>query len=261
MCATVGVGSSPIISNNLMKKLFLSFLLAFSSIELIFAFFEPLPESGTRPQQYIQFDLGITPKVGIEHDKQFFLLQYSFDWEPFVFWTGFESDGALSDFGFRTDYLPFCAKKNSGRWLFGASFTYHFQNYSDEYHENDFSTEAAVKWKSDAGFSFLARGGFHAKITRFPDLPKIKITDRTMAARVQVNKVWPCGIEIGAGFGSYNDFRYPLFFCPQLDFELAYNIKKRARIGAELEAGMTDFWASVAYFNYMMIKVNMRFCF
>ena len=231
------------------------------SLHSVFAAVEPLPQNGTRPQQYIQLDFGITPKVGIEHDRQFFLLQYSFDWSPFIFWTGFESDGNLNDFVFRTDYLPFCADRDSGRWLFGASFTYHFQNYSDEYHEDDFSSEGAVKWKSDSGFTFLARAGFHAKITRFPDLPKIKITDRTMTARVQVNKIWACGTEIGAGFGSYNDFRYPLFFCPQFDVELACNIKKRLRIGAELEAGMTDFWASAAYFNYLMIKLNTRFCF
>ena len=225
-----------------------------------FAKIETLPQS-ERPKQFIQFEFAQTPNWGINKKQNYGGAQYNFDWQPFGGFAGFQANQREFDLVLRTDYLPFASYHENGVWRFGAATTYHLQRSSGNYAQHDILQEMEVRWISARGLTFTVRNGYAFKLTSFDAIDDLKITNHDFVAYAEIDKLWPCGAEIFTSIGSYNLFRHPLFFCPQWNFGAAYNFKNIVRLGVILELGMTDFWASVAYFNHITVKWNARFMF
>ena len=274
------VGSSPIIStwlngvNNAvffwrfiqkvvreMKK-FSAILIPLIFIAAVpaFAKIETLPQS-KKPKQYLQFDLAHNTNRGIERNQNWLGMRYDFDWQPFGFFAAFQSDARTNDFTIKSDYLPFAGYHQNGVWRFGASTTYHMQRYKSSFTMHDILEEFEVRWISNYGLTFTVRNGYRFGLTTFDAIKDFRIKDHDFCVYAEVDKVWKNGLEIFTALGSYSLFNYPKFFCPQWTFGAAYNIQNAVRIGASLELSMTDFFASVAYFNYISLRWNVRFCF
>lgn len=244
-----------------MKKLSAIFIpIIFIAAVPAFAKIETLPQS-EKPKQYLQFDIAQSANRGIERNQNWLGIQYNFDWQPFGFFTAFQLDPRTSDFTLRSDYLPFISRRENGVWRFGAATTYHLQRYKNTYWEHDILEEFEIRWISNTGLTFTVRNGYAFRLTNFDAIKGLHITDHDFAAFVEVDKVWPNGLELFTSLGSYNLYRYPRFFCPQLTFGAAYNIKDAVRLGLLLDLGMTDFLATVAYFNHVLVRWNVRFCF
>ncbi|MBR5096066.1 MAG: hypothetical protein IK094_03045 [Treponema sp.] len=243
-----------------MKKLvpFATFL--FLSLASAFAAIEPLPQT-ERPKQFLQFDFAQSADRGIERKQNWFGMEYNFDWQPFVFFTAFQLDSRTTDLTIRSDYLPFTSRREKGHWRFGAATTYHLQRYNNSYWEHDLLEEFEIRWISNKGLTFTVRNGYAFRLTTFDAINDFHITDHDFVAFVEVDKLWSNGLELFTSLGSYNLYRYPRFFCPQWTFGAAYNIKDAVRLGVILDLSMTDFYASVAYFNHVLVRWNVRFCF
>ena len=273
------VGSSPIIStwlngvNNAvffwrfikklseMKKLSAVFIpIIFIAAAPAFAKIETLPQS-EKPKQYLQFDMAQAANRGIERNQTWLGMEYSFDWQPFGFFAAFQSDARTNDFTLRSDYLPFAGYHENGVWRFGAATTWRGQRYKTSYWQHDILEELEIRWISNYGLTFTIRNGYAFRLTAFDAIKNFHITDHDFVAFVEVDKVWPNGLELFTSLGSYNLFRQQRFFCPQWTFGAAYNIKGAVRIGFLLDLSMTELWASVAYFNHILARWNVRFCF
>ncbi len=242
------------------KTSVLAFLVSALFLSSAFAKIETLPID-QRPKQYIQLGYGRTVDRGINRNKNYGFAQYNFEWQPFGGFAGFQSDSKIFDLTLRTTYLPFAGYHQNGVWRFGASTAYHMQRSLDSYREHDILWEIEARWISTSGLTFVGRTGYSLRVTTFDAIKNFCMTDGDIVAYAEVDKVWKNGMELFTSLGSYNLYRYPLFFCPQWTFGAAYNIKEVVRVGASLEVGMTDFYASVAYFNHIMAKVDVRICF
>ena len=225
-----------------------------------FAKIETLPQGG-RPKQHIQIGYGRTLDRGIDRNKNYGEVQYSFDWQPFAGFVGFQSDSQIFDLTVRTTYLPFAGGHQNGVWRFGLSTAYHFQRSKDSYGQHDILGEIEARWISSYGVTFIGRTGYSCRITTFDSIENFNIANGDFVAYAEVDKIWKNGFEIFTSIGTYNLYRYPLFFCPQWTFGAAWNFKETFRIGALLEVGMTDFYAAVAYFNHLMTKCSVRIMF
>ena len=226
---------------------------AYAKVELV-----PQEE---RPKQYVQLGYGRTFNRGIDRDKNYGEARYNFDWQPFGGFAGFQTDSKIYDLTLRTSFLPFAGYHQNGVWRFGAAAAYHLQRSIDSYCEHDVLGEIEARWISARGLTFTARTGWSYRMTTFDAIKNFSITQSDFTLYAEVDKVWNCGLELFTSIGSYNTYRYPLFFCPQWTFGAAWNIKNFVRIGASLELGMTDFFASVAYFNHIMARCDVRILF
>ena len=244
-----------------MKKVFaLSAAIFFLFLSSVFAKVEALPQE-ERPRQFVQLSYGRTMNRGINRSKNYGEIQHNFDWQPFGGLVGFQSDAALYDLTIRTCYLPFVGGHQNGAWRFGASSAYHMQRSIESFRSHDILLEIEARWISTNGLTFTGRSGYAFKATTFDAIKGLAIRNHDFVAYAEVDKVFSNGIELFTSIGTYNLYRYPLFFCPQWTFGAAYNFKKAFRLGALVEVGMTDFYASVAYFNHIMVKCNARICF
>ncbi|MBR5966209.1 MAG: hypothetical protein IK015_08870 [Treponema sp.] len=242
------------------KVLSLTLLAAWLLAEPAFAKIETLPQT-QRPKQFLQFDMAASTNRGIERNQNWLGMEYNFDWQPFGFFAAFQLDSRTSDWTLRSDYLPFAGYHQNGVWRFGAATTYHAQRYKNSYWEHDLLEEFEVRWISNTGLTFTVRNGYVFRLTTFDALNDFKITDHDFCVFAEVDKVWSNGLELFTSLGSYNLYRYPRFFCPQWNFGAAYNIKDAVRLGVLLDVSMTDFWASAAYFNHILVRWNVRFSF
>ncbi|MCR5045638.1 MAG: hypothetical protein K6A42_03575 [Treponema sp.] len=243
-----------------MKKFVFFALFLSLSLPCAFAVIETLPQD-ERPKQFLQFDFSQEMNRGIERKKTWGGVQYNFDWQPFGFFGGFQINSQLRDLTIRSDYLPFAGYHENGVWRFGPTTSYHMQRYSNSFREHDILQEIEARWISKRGLTFKGRTGFSLRITTFDAIKNFSISSLDFMAYAEVDKRWSNGLELFTSLGSYSLYRYPLFFCPQWAFGAAYNIKDKIRLGALLELSMTDFFASVAYFNYITLRFNVRFCF
>ncbi len=243
-----------------MKKLSALIFFLFITLFCAFANIETLPIE-KRPRQWIQFDFGSSLNRGIRRNQPFASVEYNFDWQPFQATTGFKIDSRTIDFTLRSSYLPFAIYQEKGVWRLGAATSYHMQRYSNSFFERDIFEEFEARWISKRGLTVAARIGYSWRITTFDALKNFFITDADPVICVEFDKLWPNGVELFAALGSYSFYRYPLFFCPQWTFGAAYNIKQKVRLGAEAELSMTDFYASVAHVNQIVVKCNTRFMF
>ncbi len=244
-----------------MKKTFaLAFSISAIFISSAFAKIELLP-TDERPTQWLQFNLGRSAERGIERNKTWTGIEYNFDWQPFGGFIGFQTDTDNFDLTLKTDYLPFAFRSKRGVWRLGAATNWHMQRRPDSYFQHDILEEFEARWLSDKGFAFCARGGYSLRITTFDALQNFKVTQSDIVISMEVDKIWKSGIELFASIGSYSLYRYPLFFCPQWTLGAAFNIKRQIRLAASLDLSMTDFYASVAYFNQIIAKCSVRFIF
>ena len=225
-----------------------------------FAKVEPLAQA-EKPDQFIQMDFGRTMNRGIERNQTWAGFQYSFDWQPFFGFAGFEFEPNYYDITLRTGFLPFAGYHENGVWRFGATTAWHLQRKEGSYSQRDLLQEIEVRWISTRGLTFTARTGFVFKAALFDKLDDFCIKNFDPVAYAQIDKVWKSGFELFTSIGTYNLYRYPLFFCPQWNFGAAWNFKKTLRLGALAEIGMTDFYSSVAYFNHVLVKCNLRIMF
>ena len=244
-----------------MKKFFVLFIpLIFFPLSSAFAKVEFVPQD-KKPRQWIQAETGGTFDRGIDRKKFFGGGAYDFDWQPFSGFAGAQIDANLVDATLRTAWLPIASERENGVWRFGAAAAWHLQRSPYSYTEHDILGEIEARWISKRGLTFTARTGYSWRITSFDALENFSVGQSDFVAYAEIDKLWKCGLELFTSIGTYNLYRYPLLFCPQWTFGAAWNIKDRVRVGALLELGMTDFFASVAYFNHVMIKCNARFMF
>lgn len=230
------------------------------SLTAAFAVIETLPQD-EKPKQFLQFDLSQETNRGINRKETWVGMQYNFDWQPFGFFGGFQIDSNTQDLTIKSDYLPFAGYHVNGVWRFGMATTYHMQRYKKSYRQHDILQEIEARWISTKGLTFTVRTGFSWRVTTFDAIKNFSISNGDLVVHAEVDKRWSNGLELFTALGSYSLYRYPLFFCPQWAFGAAYNIKDRVRLGAVVELSMTDFFASVAYFNSIVFKWNLRFCF
>lgn len=244
-----------------MKKFFALAAIIFAfCLSSAFAKLETLPIA-ERPSQFIQMDYGRTFNRGIEPDRNWASAEYSFEWQPFCGFAGAQLDDNYYDLTLRTSYLPIASYHQNGVWRFGVSTAWHNQRAFDSYSEHDILQEIEVRWISTRGLTFTARHGYSLRITTFDAQKDTAIWNGDWVAYAEVDKVWKSGFELFTSVGTYNLYRYPLFFCPQWTFGAAWNFQNAIRLGALAEIGMTDFFASVAYFNHILIKCNLRIMF
>lgn len=243
-----------------MKKLSAAIFFLLTTLLCAFPNIKTLPTE-ERPSQWVQFDLGSTLNRGIKRNQPFCSAEYNFDWQPFQATAGFKTDARIIDFTLRGSYLPFAFYRERGAWRLGAATSYHLQRNSNSFFEHDILEEFEARWISKRGLTVSMRAGYSWRITTYDALKNFFITDADPVIRVEIDKVWASGAELFAALGSYSLYRYPLFFCPQWTFGAAWNIKQSFRLGAAVELSMTDFFASVALANQIVVKCNARFMF
>ena len=244
-----------------MKKFFAFFIpFILFTHRAAFAKIEFLPQD-EKPKQFIQLELSRTVDRGIDRKKIWGGAQYGFDWQPFSVHAGVQAGSSLVDLTARSSWLPLAIHSKGGVWRFGFSTAWHMQRSAGAYTQNDILEELEVRWISLDGLSFAARTGYSLKTAAFDAANTFATIDGDFVAYAEIDKVWKSGLELFASLGAYNYFRYPMLFCPQWTVGAAWNIKETIRFGALVELGMTDFFASVAYFNHVMVKCNMRVMF
>lgn len=237
-----------------------------SLLFFVFLFFSLFPVSAVssrekKIEQTLTFSLSNTTSRGIERYKTQYALQYDFISYWFDATAGIQAYEDIFDFTIAAEYwLPFTNWYfHKSRLSLGLGGLYHYQNYFDISCEHDYLADACIRYKTDAGFTFLFRNGWSGKATKIYAINTIPyIYDNYYEAVLFLDKIWQCGFEMYLEFGTHEFYRYPVFSNPHYMLGAAYNMTSGLRLGGDLTVGLVDHFTTPPYLSTLLFRLTMR---